>query len=396
MNEQMKFPAGTAFGSIGHPIRRKEDARLLTGKGRFTDDFSLRRPDLCRDGALAASACAHRARSTPRAAQAMPGVLAVLTGADCTRRRPEADPAHAGAVDQLRHEADRPGRRRRCSPARTCCCPPTRRATSARRWRWWWRRRARRRWTPPRRSRSNTRSCRSSSRPSDALEARRAAGVGRSRRTTCWSTRIFGDKAATDRAFAQGRACGEGGVQHRPRHRRADGAARVRSAISTRRPAATRSMPAAAARCGRRPSWPACSASRRTSVRVLSYDVGGNFGTRNRPYRRIRPGAVGGGQAQAAGEIHRDALGGVPHRLPGPRPRHQGRAGVRRRRQIPRDARRQHQQRRRALRVAVAAVEGLGPDHRQLRHPGGDAARARGVHQHHADASLSLVRAGRR
>ena len=41
MNEQMKFPAGTAFGSIGHPIRRKEDARLLTGKGRFTDDFSL-------------------------------------------------------------------------------------------------------------------------------------------------------------------------------------------------------------------------------------------------------------------------------------------------------------------------------------------------------------------
>ena len=22
MNEQMKFPAGTAFGSIGHPIRR--------------------------------------------------------------------------------------------------------------------------------------------------------------------------------------------------------------------------------------------------------------------------------------------------------------------------------------------------------------------------------------
>ena len=41
MNEQMKFPAGTAFGSIGHPIRRKEDARLLTGKGRFTDDFSI-------------------------------------------------------------------------------------------------------------------------------------------------------------------------------------------------------------------------------------------------------------------------------------------------------------------------------------------------------------------
>ena len=41
MNEQPKFPAGTAFGSIGHPIRRKEDERLLTGKGRFTDDFNV-------------------------------------------------------------------------------------------------------------------------------------------------------------------------------------------------------------------------------------------------------------------------------------------------------------------------------------------------------------------
>src|SRR6185312_11480014 len=41
MNEHQKFPAGTAFGSIGQPIRRKEDARLLTGKGRFTDDFSV-------------------------------------------------------------------------------------------------------------------------------------------------------------------------------------------------------------------------------------------------------------------------------------------------------------------------------------------------------------------
>ena len=29
------------------------------------------------------------------------------------------------------------------------------------------------------------------------------------------------------------------------------------------------------------------------NVRVLSYDVGGNFGTRNRAVRRVRPGAVG-------------------------------------------------------------------------------------------------------
>jgi carbon-monoxide dehydrogenase large subunit len=27
--------------AIGQPLRRKEDERLITGRGRFTDDFSL-------------------------------------------------------------------------------------------------------------------------------------------------------------------------------------------------------------------------------------------------------------------------------------------------------------------------------------------------------------------
>ena len=82
MNEQMKFPAGTAFGSIGHPIRRKEDARLLTGKGRFTDDFSI-------DGetfaAMVRSPHPHAriVRIDTTAAKAMPGVLGVFTGAQC-------------------------------------------------------------------------------------------------------------------------------------------------------------------------------------------------------------------------------------------------------------------------------------------------------------------------
>jgi aerobic carbon-monoxide dehydrogenase large subunit len=82
MNEQMKFPAGTAFGSIGHPIRRKEDARLLTGKGRFTDDFAL---DGQTYAALVRSPHPHAriVRIDKSAAEKMPGVLAVLTGADC-------------------------------------------------------------------------------------------------------------------------------------------------------------------------------------------------------------------------------------------------------------------------------------------------------------------------
>jgi carbon-monoxide dehydrogenase large subunit len=82
MSEQMKFPAGTAFGSIGRPIRRKEDARLLTGKGRFTDDFSI---DGQTYAAIVRSPHPHAriVRIEIGAAKAMPGVLDVFTGADC-------------------------------------------------------------------------------------------------------------------------------------------------------------------------------------------------------------------------------------------------------------------------------------------------------------------------
>ena len=107
--------------------------------------------------------------------------------------------------------------------------------------------------------------------------------------------------------------------------------------------------------------------------------------------RRVRPGAMGRRQAETPGEIHRDTLGSVPHRLPGPRPGHHGRGGVRQECPHPRHARRQHQQRRRARRVAVAAVEGLGPHHRQLRRPCGDAALSRGVHHDNADQRLPLI-----
>src|SRR5215207_5195271 len=82
MNEQLKFPAGTAFGSIGHPIRRKEDARLLTGKGRYTDDFNLEGQTYA---AMVRSPHPHAriVRIDTSAAKAMKGVLLVLTGEDC-------------------------------------------------------------------------------------------------------------------------------------------------------------------------------------------------------------------------------------------------------------------------------------------------------------------------
>ena len=69
-------------GPVGQPVRRKEDQRLLTGKGRFSDDFSLPgqayavmvRSPHPHAGILAVD---------ERRAMAVPGLLAVYSGADC-------------------------------------------------------------------------------------------------------------------------------------------------------------------------------------------------------------------------------------------------------------------------------------------------------------------------
>jgi carbon-monoxide dehydrogenase large subunit len=79
-------PDQSGYRFIGKPLPRKEDGRLITGNGRFTDDFDL-------DG----QAYAVMVRSPyPHArivaidavrAKAMPGVLGVFTGADCAADR---------------------------------------------------------------------------------------------------------------------------------------------------------------------------------------------------------------------------------------------------------------------------------------------------------------------
>ncbi len=77
------FPAGQPGASqwIGQPLRRLEDARLLTGQGRFTDDV---RPEGAAHVAFTRSPHAHAriARIDVAAARAAPGVIAVYTGAD--------------------------------------------------------------------------------------------------------------------------------------------------------------------------------------------------------------------------------------------------------------------------------------------------------------------------
>ncbi len=67
--------------SIGQPARRKEDPRLLTGNGAYVDDAS---PAALAHAAFVRSPHAHAeiSRIDVAAARRLPGVLAVLTGAD--------------------------------------------------------------------------------------------------------------------------------------------------------------------------------------------------------------------------------------------------------------------------------------------------------------------------
>ena len=299
-------------------------------------------------------------------------------------------PHSAGAVDQIRHEARPRRRRRRCSSDRTCCCRPTRPATSAKPWRWWWPRPARRRWTPPRRSRSNTRSCRSSSHSEDALKPGAPAVWDEAPDNVLVDTQ-FGDKAKTDRAFAAadhvvktefniGRVTavpmelrsalghydrGDAAL-HALRRRRRRGEAEAELAERARRRArqgaravVTTSAAISARATGPMSSSAWCCGPSKKLGRPVKYTA-----TRSEAFLTDYQG--------------RDLVTKVELAL-----RKDGK--------IPGDARRQHQQRRRALRVAVAAQQGLGADHRLLRHSSGDAARPRRVHQHHADQRLSQL-----
>ena len=75
-------------------------------------------------------------------------------------------------------------------------------------------------------------------------------------------------------------------------------------------------------------------------VRVVSRDVGGNFGTRNRLYVESGSGAVGVAQTRPSRQIHLDPLRGVPDRFSRSRPVDPRVARVARRRPVSRIARR--------------------------------------------------------
>jgi len=78
----MNKPPPLQFRFIGTPLPRKEDARLITGAGRFSDDFSA--PDQCWL-AMVRSPYPHAGiRGVDFSkARTMPGVLGTYSGADC-------------------------------------------------------------------------------------------------------------------------------------------------------------------------------------------------------------------------------------------------------------------------------------------------------------------------
>jgi len=73
-----------SFKAVGKPLPRKEDLRLVTGKGRFTDDFSMPGQVWA---AMVRSPHPHARIVSIDASEArrMPGVLGVFTGEDCLR-----------------------------------------------------------------------------------------------------------------------------------------------------------------------------------------------------------------------------------------------------------------------------------------------------------------------
>ncbi|HEV8030675.1 MAG TPA: xanthine dehydrogenase family protein molybdopterin-binding subunit [Stellaceae bacterium] len=104
--------AGPAAGTgIGQPVRRREDLRLLTGRGRYSDDLNLPGQAYA---VMVRSPHAHAMirRIDTAVARAAPGVLAVLTAEDV-----EADGLHPLPNIANTHPADISIRNRDGSPA---------------------------------------------------------------------------------------------------------------------------------------------------------------------------------------------------------------------------------------------------------------------------------------
>ena len=179
--------------SIGQSVRRREDPRLLQGRGRYFDDLKL--ADQLH-AAIVRSPHAHAdiRGIDARAALQMPGVHAVLTGEDY----------RADGLGSLPSMA--PYKRRDGGPMylpqRPAIADRPRACTSAIRWRWWSPTRSTWRATPPSASSSTTRRGPPWCRRDDAFEPGAPQLYD-----DCPNNEAYfyqaGDKAAVDAAFAR-------------------------------------------------------------------------------------------------------------------------------------------------------------------------------------------------
>jgi len=97
MNEHPSSDVHPPSSGIGQPVRRKEDLRLVTGSGRYGDDFVL--PRMVHAAFVRAPHAHARIRAVDKdAARALPGALAVLTGADYAADGLQPIPHDAGLM----------------------------------------------------------------------------------------------------------------------------------------------------------------------------------------------------------------------------------------------------------------------------------------------------------
>ena len=107
-SRQREKPKSKYF-AIGHSMKRVEDTRLLTGSGTYADDVSL--PNMAHAAVLRSPHAHARIKSIDKSkAEALPGVLCVMTGAEAAEvTGPCADfsspptPQYCIAVDKVRH-----------------------------------------------------------------------------------------------------------------------------------------------------------------------------------------------------------------------------------------------------------------------------------------------------
>jgi aerobic carbon-monoxide dehydrogenase large subunit len=101
MNDADAIPDLERLGAVGRPLRRKEDARLLAGRGRFSDDASL--PGQAYAAFLRSPYPHARIVASDKSrALAVPGVLGVFTGEDC--RADGLRPIPHNPVPQTRYD----------------------------------------------------------------------------------------------------------------------------------------------------------------------------------------------------------------------------------------------------------------------------------------------------